>query len=201
MLSRAARARLSLRLVMSPSVSPTTPLWGSSTKSRTPAECQWYRRARLSPGFMPCCTTVQSPPVLTTKECRYKLKPSCTHVLSILALSFDARTRGRGSRPVRSPTRVSSDGVLSECLPRPPQTYRPRCGEIGLMARLSAPMTLVVIPEECQSMPMTHPSAWNQNGSDILLSTSMGPRSSTIASTIHRPMRVMRSPSHAGTRP
>ena len=26
-------------------------------------------------------------------------------------------------------------------------------------------MTDVVMPEECQSMPMTEPRAWNQNGS------------------------------------
>ena len=30
--------------------------------------------------------------------------------------------------------------------------------------RLSAPITLVVMPEECQSMPMTAPNDWNQNG-------------------------------------
>jgi hypothetical protein len=27
-------------------------------------------------------------------------------------------------------------------------------------------MTLVVMPEECQSMPMTAPNDWNQNGCD-----------------------------------
>ena len=27
-------------------------------------------------------------------------------------------------------------------------------------------MTLVVIPDECQSMPMTAPNDWNQNGCD-----------------------------------
>jgi hypothetical protein len=30
--------------------------------------------------------------------------------------------------------------------------------------RLRAPMTLVVMPEECQSIPMTAPNDWNQNG-------------------------------------
>ena len=32
--------------------------------------------------------------------------------------------------------------------------------------RFSAPMTLVVMPDECQSMPMTAPNDWNQNGCD-----------------------------------
>jgi len=27
-------------------------------------------------------------------------------------------------------------------------------------------MTLVVMPDECQSMPMTAPNDWNQNGCD-----------------------------------
>ena len=35
----------------------------------------------------------------------------------------------------------------------------------GLSPRLSAPITDVVMPDECQSMPITEPSAWNQNGS------------------------------------
>ena len=30
--------------------------------------------------------------------------------------------------------------------------------------RLRAPMTLVVMPEECQSIPITAPNAWNQKG-------------------------------------
>jgi hypothetical protein len=29
---------------------------------------------------------------------------------------------------------------------------------------LSAPITLVVMPEECQSIPITAPNDWNQNG-------------------------------------
>jgi hypothetical protein len=31
-------------------------------------------------------------------------------------------------------------------------------------AALSAPITLVVIPEECQSIPITAPNDWNQKG-------------------------------------
>ena len=30
--------------------------------------------------------------------------------------------------------------------------------------RFKAPMTLVVMPDECQSMPITAPNDWNQNG-------------------------------------
>jgi hypothetical protein len=33
---------------------------------------------------------------------------------------------------------------------------------------LSAPITLVVIPDECQSIPITAPNDWNQNGWDNL---------------------------------
>ena len=35
---------------------------------------------------------------------------------------------------------------------------------MGLIARFSAPITLVVMPDECQSMPMTAPKLWNQKG-------------------------------------
>lgn len=34
----------------------------------------------------------------------------------------------------------------------------------GARPRFSAPITLVVIPEECQSMPITAPNDWNQKG-------------------------------------
>jgi hypothetical protein len=36
-------------------------------------------------------------------------------------------------------------------------------------------MTLVVIPDECQSMPMTAPKDWNQNGWASRRSTSCRP--------------------------
>ena len=38
-----------------------------------------------------------------------------------------------------------------------------------------APMTLVVMPEECQSMPMTQPNDWNQNGCARRRSSSSRP--------------------------
>ena len=59
----------------------------------------------------------------------------------------------------------SSWGVLRDCLPRPPQMYTPSSWARGLRPRFNAPITEVVMPEECQSMPITDPSAWNQNGS------------------------------------
>ena len=34
----------------------------------------------------------------------------------------------------------------------------------GVRPRFSAPITLVVMPEECQSIPMTAPNDWNQKG-------------------------------------
>jgi len=45
----------------------------------------------------------------------------------------------------------------------------------GVNPRLSAPMTLVVMPEECQSMPMTAPKDWNQNGCASRRSSSSRP--------------------------
>src|SRR5208282_2003555 len=50
---------------------------------------------------------------------------------------------------------VNSSGVWRECRPRPPQTWMPSSPESGASPRLSAPITLVVTPEECQSIPMT----------------------------------------------
>ena len=40
----------------------------------------------------------------------------------------------------------------------------PSSPDSGSRPRFSAPITLVVMPEECQSMPMTAPNDWNQNG-------------------------------------
>jgi hypothetical protein len=68
------------------------------------------------------------------------------------------------SNPTRSPIATSSCGVRLECLPRPPQTRTPSSPARGAKPRFNAPMTLVVIPEECQSMPITAPKDWNQKG-------------------------------------
>ena len=59
----------------------------------------------------------------------------------------------------------SSSGVRRDWRPRPPQMKRPSSCARGLRPRLSALITDVVMPEECQSMPITDPRAWNQNGS------------------------------------
>ena len=67
--------------------------------------------------------------------------------------------------------------------------------------RLSAPITLVVIPDECQSIPITAPNDWNQNGFERRRNTSVRPYSCAIASTITRPSRAIRAASQAGTRP
>ncbi len=56
----------------------------------------------------------------------------------------------------------SSSGVLRECSPRPPQTWMPSSLESGFSPRFRAPITLVVMPDECQSIPMTAPNDWNQ---------------------------------------
>ena len=42
-----------------------------------------------------------------------------------------------------------------------PQTWMPSSPAKGLRPRFSAPMTLVVIPEECQSIPITVPNDWH----------------------------------------
>ena len=72
----------------------------------------------------------------------------------------DEPAGGRESRAVETDTfadRHQLLGVLRECAPRPPQTWRPSSLDSGFSPRFSAPMTLVVMPEECQSMPMTAP--------------------------------------------
>jgi hypothetical protein len=53
-------------------------------------------------------------------------------------------------------------------------------------------MTEVVMPEECQSIPITQPSAWNQNGSLKRVSNPEGPYESKTCSTIADPSCVMR---------
>ena len=77
----------------------------------------------------------------------------------------------------------------------------PSLRDKGVRPRFNAPMTLVVIPEECQSIPITAPNDWNQNGCANRRSISSRPYSRTIASVITAPSLVMRSPSHRGTRP
>ena len=99
------------------------------------------------------------------------------------------------------PIAVSSSGVRREWLPRPPQTKRPSSASRGASPRLSAPSTLVVMPDECQSIPITAPNDWNQNGCASRRRNSSRPWSRTIASAITAPSRAIRWPSQAGTRP
>ena len=70
------------------------------------------------------------------------------------AVEAGAHRRSRRARP----------GVRREWRPRPPQTWRPSSPRRGASPRFSAPSTLVVMPDECQSIPITAPNDWNQNG-------------------------------------
>src|SRR4029450_13796825 len=57
------------------------------------------------------------------------------------------------------------------------------------------------MPDECQSMPITAPKDWTQKGWARRRRNSSRPYSRMMASVITAPSRVMRSPSHLGTRP
>jgi hypothetical protein len=59
----------------------------------------------------------------------------------------------------------------------------------------------VVMPEECQSIPMTAPKDWNQNGCASRRNSSARPYSCTMASLMTRPSIAIRPESHAGTCP
>src|ERR1700694_5092853 len=69
------------------------------------------------------------------------------------------------------------------------------------MALFSDPITEVVMPDECQSMPITAPKLWNQKGLLMRLKKPFVPYSARIASVIARPSLAMRSYSHCGTYP
>ncbi len=69
------------------------------------------------------------------------------------------------------------------------------------MAFFRAFITEVVMPDECQSMPSTHPNDWNQNGSLSRCSKAARPYSMTMASAMAPPSRLMRRASQAGTVP
>ena len=62
-------------------------------------------------------------------------------------------------------------------------------------------MTDVVMPDECQSMPITEPRAWNQNGSLSRASQPARPWWWMTVSAMAVPSVTMRSASQAGTRP
>ena len=56
------------------------------------------------------------------------------------------------------------DGRLARMLAAAAADMNAELAASGSSPRFSAPITLVVMPEECQSMPMTAPNDWNQNG-------------------------------------
>ena len=82
------------------------------------------------------------------------------------------RTSESPSSPVLSAIARSSSGVLREWRPRPPHMYTPSSCARGLSPRFKAPSTEVVMPDECQSIPITLPIAWNQKGSLKRLSSA-----------------------------
>ena len=96
-------------------------------------------------------------------------------LLSTRAARRLVRASESPSRLTRPATSRNSSGVRRECLPRPPHTKIPSSAARGLRPRLSAPITEVVTPDECQSIPITLPNAWNQNGSLSRVSNSDGP--------------------------
>jgi len=51
----------------------------------------------------------------------------------------------------------------------------PSSSETGSSPRFIAPRTLVVMPDECQSMPITAPNDWNQNGCATRRTNSSAP--------------------------
>ena len=103
------------------------------------------------------------------------------------------------STPVRSPNCFSSFGVSREWRPRPPQITIPR-SKRALIPRFNAPITDVVIPEECQSIPMTQPNAWNQKGSLKRDRNPEMPEARTTCSVIEVPNAVIRAASQARVR-
>ena len=83
----------------------------------------------------------------------------------------------------------------------PPATKRPVSRSSPRSPSLSAPQTVVVTPEECQSKPSRQPKAWNQKGWESRSSMTCGPNSSTTASVTWRARRTMRWKSHGGAWP
>ena len=71
----------------------------------------------------------------------------------------------------RRPVETDSFADFDEFLRRLPRIspaaaadVNPEFAASGFRPRFNAPITLVVMPEECQSIPITAPNDWNQNG-------------------------------------
>src|ERR687893_143665 len=75
------------------------------------------------------------------------------------------RASGLQSRGYFSPAVTISWGVLREVAPLPPAMIKPSSFSLPFRPCLSAPHTVVVTPEECQSKPRTQPRDWSQYGS------------------------------------
>ena len=84
------------------------------------------------------------------------------------------RQRRRRSRPDRRSRSARAGSAANACRARRRRGCRARLCS-GVSPRLSAPMTLVVMPEECQSIPITAPKDWNQNGCARRRSSSSRP--------------------------
>ena len=77
-----------------------------------------------------------------------------------LLLLASAACRGRSGHRFQLAHAASGGG---DCRARR-KTRMPSSPDKGVRPRFSAPMTLVMMPEECQSIPITAPDDWNQNG-------------------------------------
>lgn len=104
-------------------------------------------------------------------------------------------------RPVFWAISCNSAGVWREYFPRPPQMYMPRSFARGFSPLLRAYITDVVMPELCQSIPMTAPRLWNQRGSLSRTKTSSVPKFWMSDSVINVPITIILSASQRGTVP
>ena len=139
----------------------------------------FYSFVFLDFGAKPLFTAIALSSVLATQWVCSKLwrRPFewRSGLITGLSLSLLLRTKSFPLSPVLSASAKSSAGVLRECFPLPPAIYMPRSLNRGFNVFFNAPITDVVIPDECQSMPSTQPNAWNQNGSLIRCSTASLP--------------------------
>ena len=119
--------------------------------------------------------------------CRERSKPSWTAALSSLATPWPTpRHPDRPDHQWRQALVASVASGASGCRARRRHEYQVLQTEV-VRPRFSAPMTLVVIPEECQSIPITAPNDWNQKGFANRRNGSSRPNSWTIAAAITTP--------------
>ena len=107
---------------------------------------------------MPCCTTAHSPALSTHERVQVDLEAIGDAVVVYLRGEAAGRTSSSPFRPRASAMR----GVRWRAarLFLAPRRLDAEFAEArGLRPRLRAPMTEVVIPEECQSIPITLPKA------------------------------------------